>query len=290
MTDPTPRRPPLPARSSLPARTAAAAALVCLAPLAGCSSALAGTPSLLGKDSLVVGVKADQPGLGLETSEGRFEGFDVDVALYIAGHLGIAEEDVEFTGVTSAQREDAITGGKVDMVVATYSITEQRKTVVNYAGPYYVAHQDILVGADEEDVEDVRDLEGMTLCQGEGSNSANRIIEEKGIAAELEEEPAYGDCVARLAGGTVDAVSTDDLILAGFLASDPSAFRLVNAPFTNEKYGIGIAKEDVGGCEEVNRAVTRMYQDGTAEKLLDEWFGETGLELVTSVPQFEGCG
>src|SRR5690606_37972831 len=72
--------------------------------------------------------------------------------------------------------------------------------------------------------------------------------------------------------------------------SDPSAFRLVNAPFTNEKYGIGIAKEDVAGCEEVNRAGTRMYQDGTAEELLDEWFGETGLDLVTSVPQFEGCG
>ncbi|GAA1080885.1 glutamate ABC transporter substrate-binding protein [Nocardiopsis composta] len=283
-TDPAPRRP------TLSARTAAAAALLCLAPLAGCSAVFAGTSTLLGKDSLVVGVKADQPGLGLETSEGRFEGFDVDVALYIADHLGVAEQDVEFTGVTSAQREEVITGGEVDMVVATYSITEQRKTEVNFAGPYYVAHQDILVSADEKDVDDVRDLEGMTLCQGEGSNSANRITEEKGIAAELEEEPAYGDCVDRLADGTVDAISTDDLILAGFLASDPSAFRLVNAPFTNEKYGIGIAKEDVAGCEEVNRAVTRMYQDGTAEDLLDEWFGETGLDLVTSVPQFEGCG
>lgn len=125
---------------------------------------------------------------------------------------------------------------------------------------------------------------------GRGSNSANRIIEERGIPAQRVERPTYSECVDLLAVGVVDAVSTDDLILAGYLAEKPSAFRLVGEPFTSEKYGIGIAKEDIAGCEAVNRAVTLMYQDGTAERLLDKWFGQTGLDLVTTVPQFEGCG
>lgn len=272
-------------------RTAALLLALATAPAAaGCSAALGAPASVTGADTLVIGVKPDQPGLGLRTGEGRFEGFDVDVALYVAGHLGVAEEDVRFTAVTSAQREEVLASGDVDLVFATYSITEERKSVVGFGGPYYVAHQDILVRADEEAVEGVRDLEGRTLCQGEGSNSADRVIREKGIAAELHEEPAYGDCIAPLLEGEVDAVTTDDLILAGYLAEEPEGLRLVNAPFTDEQYGVGIALEDVAGCEEVNRALTLMYQDGTAEKLLGRWFGDTGLDLVTSVPQFVGCG
>ena len=89
--------------------------------------------------------------------------------------------------------------------------------------------------------------------------------------------------------GRVDAVSTDDLILAGFLAEDPSAFRFVNNPFTQEKYGVGLPHGDVRACEAVNKAISEMYQDGTAAELLDEWFGSTDLDVVESVPQFEGC-
>jgi len=89
---------------------------------------------------------------------------------------------------------------------------------------------------------------------------------------------------------TVDAVSTDDLILAGFADRTGTAFRIVNAPFSYERYGIGIRKGDVSGCEAINRAVSQMYLDGTAAALLQKWFGKTGLQLDTHVPQFEGCG
>lgn len=252
-------------------------------------SAAADTSSVVGRDELTIGVKSEQPGLGWRNDDGTFEGFDVDVATYVAGKLGVAPGDITWRAVASAEREDVITSGEVDLVVATYSVTPERKTQVTFGGPYYVAHQDIMVRADNTDVEQVADLEEATLCQEEGSNSANRIIEERGIGAELQELPRYADCVEALAQGEVDAVSTDDLILAGFLAEDPSAFRFVNNPFTEEKYGVGLPHGDVRACEAVNKAISEMYQDGTAAELLDKWFGSTDLDVVESVPQFEGC-
>ncbi|MFD0774433.1 glutamate ABC transporter substrate-binding protein [Streptomonospora algeriensis] len=269
--------------------TAAAAALV-LASSGACTDAVGRPASITDATQLRIGVKTDQPGLGARTEDGTFEGFDVDVALYIAEQLGVDRAGVEFTGVTAEEREQVLVRGEVDLVLATYSITQLRKTVVAFGGPYYVAHQDILVRAGDTSVAGVADLEGKRVCQGTGSRSAHRIIRERGIAAERVERPTYSDCIDLLAEGGVDAVSTDDLVLAGYLDTAPSSFHLVNAPFTNEKYGVGVAEEDVGGCEAVNRAITRMYQDGTAAWLLRKWFGDSGLDTNTSVPQFEGCG
>ncbi|WP_026119430.1 transporter substrate-binding domain-containing protein [Nocardiopsis ganjiahuensis] len=268
-------------------RGVAAAALgsVVVMALSACSGERA--ESLVDADSLTIGVKADQPGLGLDEG-GELVGFDVDVANYVAAHLGI--DEVEFVPITSAEREEKLVSGEVDMVVATYSITPARKTEVTFGGPYYVAKQDILVRADEEEVASVRDLEGRSVCQGAGSNSANRITDGLGIdVRELQEAESYSACIERLSDGTVDAVSTDNLILAGFLAEDPDSFRFVNNPFTDEKYGVGLPHGDVAACEAVNKAISEMYQDGTAAGLLEEWFGETDLEVVESVPQFEGC-
>ena len=268
-------------------RGAAAAALgaVAVMLLPGCSAER--EESLVDADSLTIGVKDDQPGLGLDVN-GELVGFDVDVANYIAAHLGI--EEVELVGITSAEREERLVSGEVDMVVATYSITPGRKTEVTFGGPYYVAKQDILVRAEEDAVDGVRDLEGRSVCQGAGSNSAFRITDGLGIdVLELQEAETYSVCIERLREGSVDAVSTDNLILAGFLAEDPDSFRFVNNPFTDEKYGVGLPHGDVAACEAVNKAVSEMYQDGTAADLLEEWFGETDLEVVRSVPQFEGC-
>lgn len=244
--------------------------------------------SVLEGDTVTIGVKFDQPGLGL-AEDGEFAGFDVDVAHYLAEKMGFDRDDVELAGVTSAEREDKIIWGEVDMVVATYSITPERKTEVTFGGPYYVAKQDILVGADDTDIQTVHDLEGREVCQGEGSNSASRITDGLGIEATVSDAPSYSHCIDWLSDDRADAVSTDDLILAGFLGEDPSAYRFVNHPFTDEKYGVGLPHGDVEACEAVNKAINEMYQDGTAGESLEKWFGSTGLELVHSVPQFEGC-
>ncbi|GAA3196503.1 glutamate ABC transporter substrate-binding protein [Actinocorallia longicatena] len=260
-------------------------AVALLLPFTGCAGE--GPRSVKGKHTLRVGVKYDQPGIGMRRPDGTFEGFDVEVARYVATKLGA--KDVEFVGLTSGQREDYLLHRKVDLVIATYSITAKRKTIVTYAGPYYVAHQDIMVRADDTSVSGLRDLKDKRLCQSQGSNSVLRVTEEHGIPATLVPAASYGECFTKLTAGQVDAVTTDDLILAGFALQQPKAVRLVNTKFTDEKWGIGLHRSDVRGCEEVNRAVTGMYQDGTAERLLKRWFGPTGVEVTTTVPQFEGC-
>ncbi|MEV4253905.1 glutamate ABC transporter substrate-binding protein [Spirillospora sp. NPDC049652] len=232
-------------------------------------------------------MKADQPGLG-ELKNGRYEGFDVDVATYVAGRLGVPPSRITFRTTTSSVREQALESGTVDMVVATYSITPARKTRITFAGPYYVAHQDTLVRSGDRSISSVHDLAKKRICAVNGSNSWKRITDERSIPAVPVKVDKYSACVKSLKEDGLDAVSTDDLILAGFAAKDPG-LRIIGAPFTDEKYGIGLRKGDLGGCEAVNRALTRMYQDGSAARFLQRWFANTGARLTTSVPQFEGC-
>ncbi|WP_155884635.1 glutamate ABC transporter substrate-binding protein [Actinomadura flavalba] len=259
----------------------APAAAVALA-VAGCSLGPAND------DELVIGVKADQPGLGLlDARTKKYDGFDVAMAREIAKRLGYGPGRVVFRTTPSSVREAELKARNVDLIVASYSITPKRKTQVTFAGPYYVAHQDTLVRADDRSIGDVRDLAGKRICAVTGSNSWRRVTEERGIAARGVETPTYGKCMDRLDAGEIDAVSTDDLILAGLAAGRRA--RIVNAPFTDEKYGIGLPKGDLARCEAVNRALTEIYQDGTATRLLHRWFRDSGLNVTTHVPQFEGC-
>ncbi|QXJ25033.1 glutamate ABC transporter substrate-binding protein [Actinomadura graeca] len=244
---------------------------------------------------LTIGIKFDQPALGLKKPDGSYDGFDVDVAKYVAQKLGVPENGVTFKETTSANRESFLGGGQVDLVFATYSITEARKAQVTFGGPYYVAHQDTMVAASNTSIKKPQDLKGKKLCKAAGSNSFRRITEGppdgkldiKGVTTV--DASSYSDCAAKLQAGALDAVSTDDLILAGFASQQKGKFKVINAPFTDEKYGVGIKKGDKETCEAVNTAITQMYSDGTAKTLLEKHFSGTGLKLVTTVPQMEGC-
>lgn len=277
-------------------RRLAAAVLAAAAVLGtgtACGIADAGEDSVAGKDALVIGVNGDQPGLGESRDDGSFTGFDIDIAKEIARRMGVPPAGVTFRRVTSATREKMLQDGDVDLVVASYSITPERKVKVSFAGPYYVAHQDILVRRSEaRSIRNIDDLKGRRLCRVPGSVSFPRVHDEQGVAALPVEASGYADCLTALTGGRLDAVSTDDLILAGLAAKASGGgggLTLVNAPFTDEPYGVGIRKGDVDGCEAVNKAITRMYQGGTAPRLLDKWFRPAGLKATTTVPQFEGC-
>jgi ABC-type amino acid transport substrate-binding protein len=265
-------------------RVTAVAGLL-LAVLPGCATAA--PESIAGRDALVVGVKSDQPGLGYAPDRRTFRGFEVDVGTYIARHLGAGE--VTFREVTSADREAKLDRREVDLVLASYSITADRSTRVTFGGPYYVAHQDIMVRRGETRIRTVRDMGGMLMCQAAGSVSTERVVRGLRVPVRLAPAPSYSACVAKLLSGEVDVVSTGDLVLAGFAANSRNRLRIVNAPFTEERYGVGLRKGDITGCEGVNEAITAMYQDGTAPRLLRQWFGSTDLALTESVPEFEGC-
>ncbi|GAA1543259.1 glutamate ABC transporter substrate-binding protein [Actinomadura kijaniata] len=244
---------------------------------------------------LIVGVKYEQPALGLKKPDGSLEGFDVDVAKYIAGKLGVPESGIEFKEARSENRESFLQTGQVDLVIATYSITDSRKPKVTFGGPYYVARQDTMVKADNNAIKTAQDLKGKKICKAAGSNSWRRVTDpapdgKLDLDATLVDATGYADCTAKLASGAVDAVSTDDLILAGFAAQQKGKFKVINDPFTDEKYGVGIRKGDTAGCEAVNKAITEMYTDGTAKKLLEKHFTGAGLKLQTDkAPTFEGC-
>ncbi|SNT39822.1 amino acid ABC transporter substrate-binding protein, PAAT family [Streptosporangium subroseum] len=251
-----------------------------------------------GAKTIVVGTKWDQPGLGLKKGA-EPEGFDVDVAKYIVKQLGGGEDvKIEWKESASSNREPFLANGTVDLIVASYSITDARKAKVTFGGPYIVAHQDTMVRADDTTITKATDLAGKRICQAAGSNSYKRITDpppdgKLDLDAQLVGAANYSECVAKLSGSNLDAVTTDDLILAGFAAQAAASggkFKVLGDPFTDEKYGVGLKKGDTKTCEAVNTAITKMYQDGTAKQLLDKWFGTTeGLTLPTAPPTFEPC-
>ncbi|WP_028049862.1 glutamate ABC transporter substrate-binding protein [Cellulomonas sp. URHD0024] len=230
-----------------------------------------------------IGIKFDQPGLGFKDGD-EYTGFDVDVARYVANELGYGEDQIEFVQSPSAQRENLLETGQVDMIFATYSITDKRKEVVSFGGPYFVAGQDLLVAADDDSIKGPEDLEGKNLCSVTGSTSAQRIKDEYATGTNLLEQPGYAECVTALTAGSVDAVTTDDIILAGLAAvpANKGKVKVVGNPFSEENYGVGLPK-DSDKCEAINTAIKKMIEDGTWDELLADNVGASGYKANTDL-------
>jgi glutamate transport system substrate-binding protein len=239
--------------------------------------------------TLKVGTKFDQPLFGLENLDGEPEGFDVEVAKLIAGKLGLSEDQVEFTETVSANREPFIQQGQVDMVVATYTINDKRDEVIDFAGPYFLAGQDILVAAgNPEGIEGEADLAGKTVCSVAGSTPAG-YVEENIPDAELVLVDAYTKCRDALQNGQVQAVTTDNVILSGYVSEAPEDFELVGEPFTEEPYGIGVPEGSEEFCEFVNEALAELAEDGSLQEAFDATAGEVIEREITPLPDARGC-
>ncbi|GAA3697149.1 glutamate ABC transporter substrate-binding protein [Zhihengliuella alba] len=230
-----------------------------------------------GDESVRIGIKFDQPGLGFQEGS-EYTGFDVDVAKYVANELGYSEDQIEWVSAPSANRETLLETNGVDMIFATYSITDERKERVAFAGPYFVAGQDLLVRADEDSISGPEDLEGKQLCSVTGSTSATKLKDlHPGI--NLVEQGGYADCLGLLETGSIDAITTDDIILAGLAATEANQgkFKVVGNTFSEERYGVGLPQEnDI--CEDVNAAITKMIEEGAWEEALKANTEGTGYE------------
>lgn len=229
---------------------------------------------------LVIGVKADQPGLGLQTGT-TYAGFDVEIAKIVAKGLGVDPSAIEWKTTVSANREPFIQQGQVDLVVATYTINDDRKKVVNFAGPYYVAGQDLLVPANST-ITGPESLAGKKVCSVTGSTPAKRIQTDY-KSAKLQLFDSYSKCVTALAGGQVDAVTTDDIILAGYASQDQYAgkFKVVGKKFSTEPYGIGLKKNDTAGCNKINEILKNAATDGSYKQAWDSTLGKSGQAAPT---------
>ena len=236
-----------------------------------------------GSGPIKIGIKFDQPGLGLKQGN-DYTGFDVDVATYVAKQLGHQASDITWVQAPSAQRETLISTGQVDLVVATYSITDSRKEKVSFAGPYFIAGQDLLVKSDST-ISGPNDLDGKKLCSVTGSTSAQKV-KEKVPGVNLREFGTYSECVAALVSGGVDAVTTDDTILAGYAAQDQykGKLKVVGNTFSEERYGIGLKKGDTVLCQKVTDAIKKMIADGDWQTFVDKNLGAAGYKPPAGNP------
>lgn len=244
-----------------------------------CAAACVFAVSACGSDNeagkIRIGIKFDQPGLGFKKS-GTYVGFDVEVARYVAQELGYSEDQIIWKEAPSKQREAMLQNGDVDMIFATYSITDERKQTVDFAGPYFVAGQDLMVRKGDTSIQGPQDLNGKRLCSVTGSTSAVTVKEKFANQVQLMEQPGYAECATALFSGIVDAVTTDDIILAGLASASRGKLTVVGKPFTNEYYGVGIKKGNTQLAGKINAAIKKMEQDGSWERAIEDNTKGTG--------------
>jgi glutamate transport system substrate-binding protein len=214
---------------------------------------------------ITVGTKFDQPLFGLKGLDNKPAGFDVEIAKIIATELGIPADKIEWMETPSTVREQVIQQGKVDIVVATYTINDKRKQLIDFAGPYYTAGQTVLVKASDNSITGPDSFKDGTkkVCSVTNSTPAAKIETYlKNKATQLVLFDVYSKCLDALKGGQVDAITTDNVILTGYMSTNEGQFKLAGEPFTQEPYGIGLKKGDDKFRTFINDALEKAFSDG----------------------------
>jgi glutamate transport system substrate-binding protein len=242
-----------------------------LTTLTGCAGSTAGpnpqpaqVPGATKLDKLTIGISFDQPGLGFKEGD-TYSGFDVETAKYVAKALGVPESGITWVQADPGNRESLLTSGKADLVLSTYTITEARKQIIDFAGPYFLAHQDLLVRRNETEITGPETLNGRNLCSVPGTTSAENVLRFYRGRIQLKEFPRFSDCVQALNNSEVDAVTTDDVILAGYAAQPQyrGKLKVVGEGFSDENYGVGIKKGRTALVDQVNAALRQYVADGS---------------------------
>ncbi|MER8230901.1 glutamate ABC transporter substrate-binding protein [Streptomyces sp. NPDC101490] len=233
---------------------------------------------------LVVGAKEDQPYMGeKDPATGRYSGFDIEIAKMMAASLGFDPAGVDFRTIASANRETALQNGQIDYYVGTYTINANRKKLVGFAGPYYLAGQSLLVRTDENDIHGPQDLAGKRVCSATGSTPYQRI-EKDYPKAQLVAYDTYSACVDNLLTYQVDAVTTDDTILMGYAAKVPNELKVVGKPFSEEPYGIGVPRDDNALRFALDDALAFHEKNGDWKKAYDATLGLSGVPAPQPPP------
>jgi glutamate transport system substrate-binding protein len=235
--------------------------------------------------SIVIGTKYDQPGLGFKgAADDAPTGFDPEIGKILAADLGIAPEDIEWKETISDNREPFIQEGEVDLVLATYSITDERRAVVGQAGPYYVTGQQLLVRSDS-DIDSIDDVAGTEVCSVTGSTSLENIEAE---GAKPRGFDTYSECVDQVLDGTVDAMTTDGAILLGYAAENPEELKVVVEPFSEERYGVGYSLDHPEMCQWIVDTITAAQEDGSWAEAFEVTLGQAGVE-TPEPPEMDPC-
>ncbi|ATF11778.1 transporter substrate-binding domain-containing protein [Brevibacillus sp. HB1.4B] len=240
-----------------------------------------GTPAAAGagtlakikeRDKLVVGVKYDLNLFGLkDPATGNVEGFDIDIAKAIAKKVLGDENKIELKEVTSKTRIPMLKNGEIDAIIATMTITEDRKKEVDFSDVYFLAGQSFLVKKDSS-INGLKDMQkGMKIVTAKGSTSAKNIRASAPDVEVLEFEN-YAEAFTALKAGQGDALTTDNALLYGMAKQDPN-YRVTEETFTEEPYGIAISKGDAEFVKTVNDLLKEMKENGEYDKIYEKWIG-----------------
>jgi glutamate transport system substrate-binding protein len=221
-----------------------------------------GCPSALGKDNINIGVKSDQPGWGFEENYSR-SGFDYDFANWLADKMCFT---ATFVNVASAQREEYLRNGRVDLIIATFSKTDDRASRVSFAAPYVLNRQGVLVRAGDDRIQRIADLDGKAVCTASGTTSLTQLREAESVHITTVALTGFRECMEELIAGRVDALSTDQLILYGMAEHDPRLAVVPDLVFGHqERYGIGIPYGQTQWCEELTKMIRKFIVGGEWE-------------------------
>jgi glutamate transport system substrate-binding protein len=245
------------------------------------SSFEAGTrmKELADSGKIIIGTKFDQPGIGFKgATDDAPTGLDPEMGKILAASLGIKPEDITWKETISDNREPFLQKGEVDLVLASYSITDERRKVVGQAGPYYVTGQQLLVKKGT-------DIKGKEVCSVTGSTSLDNVEAE---GAKPRGFDTYSECRDQVADGSVEAMTTDGAILLGYAAEDPDNLEVVGEPFSEERYGVGYSKDSPEMCQWITDTLKKAEDDGTWAKAFEATLGKSGVE-TPDPPAMDPC-
>jgi glutamate transport system substrate-binding protein len=239
------------------------------------------------KGHIEVGVKFDQPGFGQAEASGKPIGFDISIAKMIEKKVFGTNDGshLHFTETTSPNRELFLEQGKDDIVIATYTMNATRAQKVDFAGPYFLAHQTVMVKADNNAVHKPEDLAGKKVCSVTGSTSIDNFRKLVPTADTSVIFSTYSECASALEDGRVDAETTDNVVLNGLAAQSNGKLKVLNdITFTDEPYGIGVKKGSPELVSMINGVLQANEADGTWKKEFEATAGKLGIPTPTPPP------
>lgn len=238
-------------------------------PLPGAMPSGSTMADIVERGRLVVGVDQNTFPFGFRNpNTGQLEGFDIDVAREVARALFGDPDRVDLRVVDASQRQSALTSDRVDLVVRTYSITCERKHDIQFSTVYFYANQRILA-AKGSGIDTAAELGDRRVCAVTGTTSMTNLFA-MAPRPELVEVATWTDCLVMLQQGQVDAISTDDAVLAGLAEQDPTV-EIAGPSLAIEPYGVGVNKDNEDLVRFVNGVLDRMRTDGTWQRLYDKW-------------------
>jgi glutamate transport system substrate-binding protein len=228
-----------------------------------------------GSGQIVIGVKADQPGLGyFNAGTNSYSGFDILIARMVAAGLGFGPSQIQFSTVASQDRETELENGTVDLIIASYSYSAKRAALVDFAGPYFSTPEALLVARNNHSITGIDSVTASTrLCEVTNSTTVNGITLQNPVTRDT-----YGECVDALESGGADVVYSDYALLLGYAVQEPGTLKLINTNASTQYYGIGLPLGDSDLLSAINALLNKAIANGTWRAIFNSTLAPEGLK------------